>query len=146
MTARLTEKGKTPWVAFVVFLGLALGLTYIFGWNTNPVTFFGEIATLGTILIALTYLVANLALPVYFRRYDPERFSPLLHLVLPLLGAVAIGYPLYELVKPGQPAPFDHYPLIAAGVVVVALIYGGIVYARDRTLGERVGSVVADAD
>jgi amino acid transporter len=146
VTARLTEKGKTPWVAFVVFLGLALGLTYIFGWNTNPVTFFGEIATLGTILIALTYLVANLALPVYFRRYHPERFSPLLHLVLPLLGAVAIGYPLYELVKPGQPAPFDHYPLIAAGVVVVALIYGGIVYARDRTLGERVGSVVADAD
>jgi amino acid transporter len=110
VTARLTEKSKTPWVAFVVFLGIALGLTYIFGWNTNPVTFFGEIATLGTILIALTYLVANLALPVYFRRYHPERFSPLLHLVLPLLGAV------------------------------------GIVYARDRTLGERVGSVVADAD
>jgi amino acid transporter len=146
VTARLTEKGKTPWVAFVVFLGLALGLTYVFGWNTDPVTFFGEIATLGTILIALTYLVANLALPVYFRRYHPDRFSPVLHLLLPLLGAVAIGYPLYELIKPGQPAPFNHYPLIAAGVVVVALIYGGIMYARDRTLGERVGSVVADAD
>jgi hypothetical protein len=69
-----------------------------------------------------------------------------LHLLLPLLGAAAIGYPLYELVKPGQPAPFSHYPLIAAGVVVVALIYGAIMYARDRTLGERVGSVVADAD
>ena len=55
-------------------------------------TFFGEIATQGTILIALTYLVANLALPVCFRRYHPERFSPLLHLVLPHLGAVAIGY------------------------------------------------------
>ncbi|MDQ6835893.1 MAG: APC family permease [Actinomycetota bacterium] len=146
VTARLTEKGKTPWVAFVVFLGLALGLSYVFGWNTDPVVFFGEIATLGTILIALTYLVANLALPVYFRRYHPERFSPLLHLVLPLLGAAAIAYPLYELIKPGQPAPFSHYPLIALGVVVVAAVYGAIVYARDRTLGERVGSVVADAD
>jgi hypothetical protein len=31
-------------------------------------------------------------------------------------------------------------------VAEVALVYGGIVYARDRTLGERVGSVVADAD
>jgi amino acid transporter len=146
VTARLTERGKTPWVAFVVFLGLALGLTYVFGWNTNPVTFFGEIATLGTILIALTYLVANLALPVYFRRYHPERFSPVLHGLLPLLGAGAIGYPLYELVKPGQPAPFSHYPLIALGVIVVAVIYGAVMYARDRTLGERVGSVVADAD
>jgi amino acid transporter len=133
-------------VAFIVYLGLALGLTYVFGWNTDPVTFFGEIATLGTILIAFTYLVANLALPVYFRRFHPERFNPVTHLVLPLLGAAAIAYPLYQLVKPGQPAPFNHYPLIALGVLVVALIYGAIVYRRDPSLGQRVGSIVADAD
>jgi hypothetical protein len=30
--------------------------------------------------------------------------------------------------------------------VVAALIWGAIAYARDRTLGERVGSIVADAD
>jgi hypothetical protein len=30
--------------------------------------------------------------------------------------------------------------------VVAALIWGAIVYARDRTIGERVGSIVADAD
>jgi amino acid transporter len=144
--ARLTLTRRTPWVAFSVYLTLALGLSYVFGWNTDPVTFFGEIATLGTILIALTYLAANLALPVYYRRFERESFSSVKHLVLPLLGAAAIGYPLYELVKPGQPAPFDRYPLIAAGVVVAALIWGAIVYARDRTLGERVGSIVADAD
>jgi amino acid transporter len=146
VTARLTEQRRTPWVAFSIYLALALGLSYVFGWNTDPVTFFGEIATLGTILIALTYLVANLALPVYFRRYEPERFSVLRHVVLPLLGAAAIGYPLYELIKPGQPAPYDHYPLIAAGVVVVALIWGAVAFGRDRTLGQRVGSIVADTD
>jgi amino acid transporter len=146
VTARVTEKGRTPWVAFLVYLGLALGLTYVFGWSTDPVVFFGQIATLGTILIALTYLVANLALPVYLRRFHPERFSVLMHLVLPLLGAAAIAYPLYQLVKPGQPAPFDKYPLIALGVLLVALVYAAIVYGRDRTLGERVGSIVADAD
>ena len=146
VTARLTERRKTPWVAFSVYLALALGLSYVFGWNTDPVTFFGEIATMGTILIALTYLVANLALPVYYHRHERERFSNVKHLLLPLLGAAAIAYPLYELVKPGQPAPFDRYPLIAAGVVVVALIWGAIAFGRDRTLGERVGSIVADAD
>ncbi len=146
VTARVTEKSRTPWVAFLIYLGLGLGLAYVFGWNTDPVVFFGEIATLGTILIALTYLVANLALPVYFRRFHPERFSLLTHLVMPLLGALAIGYPLYELLKPGQPAPFDRYPYIALGVLAVALLYAAIVYRRDRTLGERVGSIVADAD
>ena len=146
LTARVTRRTRTPWVAFLVYLGLALGLTYVFGWNTDPVVFFGEIATLGTILIAFTYLVANLALPVYFRRFHPERFSPLTHLVLPLLGAAAIGYPLEQLVKPGQPHPFNVYPWIALGVLVAALVYGAIVYARDPALGERVGSIVADAD
>jgi amino acid transporter len=144
--AQVTERQRTPWAAFVVFLGVALGLSFIFGWNTDPVVFFGEIATLGTILIALTYLVANLALPVYYRRFHRDSFSPVFHLLLPLLGAAAIGFPLYELVKPGQPAPFNHYPLIALVVVVVALVYGAVVFQRDRTLGERVGSIVADAD
>jgi len=146
VTARLTERSKTPYVAFSIYMILALGLSYVFGWNTDPVTFFGEIATLGTILIALSYLVANLALPVYYRRFEPELFSPVKHVVLPLLGAAAIGYPLYELVKPGQPAPFDHYPLVAAGVLVVALIWGAVAIARDRTVSERVGSIVADVD
>ncbi len=146
VTARVTSTGRTPWVAFVLFLGIGLGLSYVFGWSTDPVKFFGEIATLGTILIAFTYLVANLALPVYFRRFHPERFSPVLHLLLPLLGALAIGYPLYELVKPGQPAPFDRYPWIALGVLLVALVWAAVMYSRDRTLGERVGSIVADAD
>ena len=90
--------------------------------------------------------MANLALPVYYRRFHRDSFSPVFHLLLPLLGAAAIGFPLYELIKPGQPAPFSHYPLIALGVVVVALIYGAVVFRRDRTLGERVGSIVADAE
>ncbi len=129
-----------------MYLALALGLSYVFGWNTDPVAFFGESATMGTILIALTYLVANLALPVYYHRHEQERFSKVKHVLLPLLGAAAIGYPLYELVKPGQPAPFGRYPLIAAGVLAVALIWGAVAVGRDRTLGERVGSIVADAD
>ena len=51
-------------------------------------------------------LVANLGLPVYYRRYRPAEFSGLRHAVLPLLGVAAIAFPLYELVKPGQPAPY----------------------------------------
>ncbi len=146
VTGRVTARSRTPYVAFIVYMVLALGLTYVFGWNTDPVEFFGEIATLGTILIALTYLVANLALPVYFRRFHRDRLSPVTHVLLPLLGAVAIGYPLYQLIKPGQPAPFNHYPLIALGVLVVAAVWGAVVYLRDRSIGERVGSIVADAD
>ncbi len=57
VTGRVTSKTHTPWVAFVVFLGLALGLVHVFCRTSNPaavVVFFGEIATLGTILVSLT--------------------------------------------------------------------------------------------
>jgi amino acid transporter len=143
---RVTREAKTPYVAFIIFLGLALGITFVFGWNTKPETFFGEAATLGTILVSVVYLVTNLALPVHYWRVHREQFGVLRHVVLPALGVAAIGYPIYQLIKPGQPAPFNRYPLIALIIVVVALVYGAIVYARDRTLGERVGSIVADAD
>ncbi len=144
--AKVHSTKQTPWASFVAFLGIGLAVVYIFGWSVDPVTFFGDIATLGTILVALTYLVANLALPVYYRRYHPDQFSWIKHLVLPLLGVLAIGFPLWGLVEPGQPAPFNIFPWISLGIIVVALIYAFILSHRDPTLADRVGSIVADRE
>jgi amino acid transporter len=146
VVAKVTKESRTPWVSFLVYLVIALGLAFGWGWNIDPITFFGESATLGTILIVVTWLVANLALPFYYRRNHPELFNPIRHLVLPVLGIAAIGFPLYELVKPGQPSPFNLFPWIALAVIVVAVIYALILNARDHTLADRVGSIVADAD
>jgi amino acid transporter len=144
--ARVHAENRTPWASFLVFFVIGLGIVYVFGWTISPVTFFGEIATLGTILVALTYLVSNLALPVYYRANHPDLFSPVKHLILPLLGVLAIGFPLYEIVKPGQPDPFNKYPYIALAIVVVAVIYAVILSRRDPSLGDRVGSIVADRE
>jgi amino acid transporter len=141
--AKVTRESRTPYVAFLVYFTLALGITFVFGWSTDPVVFFGEVGTLGTILVALIYLVTNLALPFYAQRHK-HGVQPLRHVLLPLLGVGAIGFPLYELVKPGQPAPFNRYPYVALGVIVVAIVWGLVVAMRDPTLGERVGSIVAD--
>ena len=144
--AQLHPTRRTPWVSFLAFVGIGLAITYIFGWNVDPVTFFGDIATLGTILISLVYLVSNLALPVYYRRHHREQFSLIKHLILPLLGVLAIGFPLYALVQPGQLAPFNLFPWISLGIVVLAFIYAVIMSRRDPTLGDRVGSIIADRE
>ncbi|MGW7003288.1 APC family permease [Streptomyces sp. NPDC054933] len=146
VVAKVTAHTRTPWVSFVVYLAVALGLAFGWGWNTDPVTYFGQSATLGTILIVVTWLAANLALPVYYRRHHREVFSVVRHLILPLAGVAAIGYPLYQLVKPGQPAPFNTFPPISGAIIVIAVVYALVLNARDRTLGERVGSIVADLD
>jgi amino acid transporter len=144
--AKLDPRRHTPWASFLVFFGIGLGIVYIFGWTVDPVTFFGEIAALGTILISVTYLVSNIALPVYYRRHHPDQFSWLKHLILPILGVLAIGFPLWALVQPGQPAPFNLFPWIALGIIVIGLIYAIIISRIDPTLGDRVGSIVADRE
>lgn len=146
VTGRVSAKHRTPVVAFVIFLVVALGLVYGFGWNLDPVVYFGDAATLGAIPVIVVYLVANLALPVYYRRVHPGEFSALRHLILPLLGVAAIAFPLYELVKPGQSAPFDRFPWVTLAIIVAGLIYALVLNAMDHSLADRIGSIVADAD
>jgi amino acid transporter len=114
--ARVSARSKAPWVAVLVYLAVALGIALGWGSTMDPVTFFGDSAELGTILISLVYLVANLALPTYYWRNHRERFSVVRHALLPLVGVAAIGFPLYELIKPGQPAPYNLFPPIC-GVI-----------------------------
>jgi len=129
---RVHPTRRTPVVALCVFLGFSLLLVFAWGGRTDPLEFFAQSSTLGTILVLVVYLVANLGLPVYCRRYRPAEFSGLRHAVLPLLGVAAIAFPLYELVKPGQPAPYNRFPLIWAAIIVVAVLYGAVLARRRR--------------
>jgi amino acid transporter len=110
----------------------------------NALNFFVESSTMGTILVLVVYFLSNLALPFYYRRYRPQEFSAVKHALLPVLGMVAVGVPMYYLVKPGQPAPLNWFPYAALGVIVVSVIYAIAASRRDPGLGDRVGSIIAD--
>jgi amino acid transporter len=144
--ARIHSKNRTPWVSFLFFMGIGLAITYIFGWNVDPVTFFGDIATLGAISVTLVYLVSHIALPFYYWRHYRAEFSFVRHLLLPIIGVLTIGFPLWGLVQPNQSMPFNLFPWISLGIVIVALIYAFILTRRDPTLAERVGSIIADRE
>jgi hypothetical protein len=66
--------------------------------------------------------------------YERSGFRPVL----------AIAIPVYYLCKPPQPQPYDWFPYAALGVVVVSVIYAFVLNRSDPTLGDRVGSIVAD--
>lgn len=91
---------RTPNNAIVTFAVTALliiggwGLGHLLGSggdSMDPVVFFTESSTLGTILILLVYLASNIALPLYYRRYRPQEFRVVRHLVL--AGARHRGHP-----------------------------------------------------
>jgi amino acid transporter len=111
----------------------------------NPVNFFAESSTFGTILVIIVYALSNLALPFYYRRFHPDLFNPIRHALLPAIGFFLIAVPLYYLARPNPPTPpYNWYPWVAGGFIVVAFIYASVLVRRDPGLGERVGSIVAD--
>lgn len=146
---------RTPTNAIFTFVAISLliiggwGLGHIVGGHTgamDPVSFFVESSTMGTILVLLVYLASNIALPFYYKKYRPAEFSSIKHGLLPALGVVAIVVPLYYLAKPGQPAPYNWFPYAALIVLVVSVLYAMYLTRKDPSLGERVGSIVADSE
>jgi amino acid transporter len=132
-------------IAAAIIIVWALG--HVIGGSTgsmSPLNYFAESATMGTILIIVVYALANLALPFYYKKHRPDEFNPIKHGVLPILGFAALAVPMYYLVKPGQPAPYDWFPWAALGAIILAIGYATVLAKRDPTLGDRVGSIVAD--
>jgi amino acid transporter len=150
---RVQPSRQVPRNAIFAFVGIASliivvwGLGHLIGGNggsMSPFIYFNESGTMGTILILVVYFLANLALPFYYRKYRPQEFNVLKHLILPVLGMVAIAIPVYYLSKPGQPAPYSWFPYAALAIIVVAVIYAFVLTRRDPAIGDRVGSIVAD--
>ena len=152
---KVNAKRRTPVNSLLFFLGGTLliiavwGLGHIMGGHgasagMNAVNFFAESSTFGTILVLLVYGLSNLALPFYYKKHHPDLFNAFRHAVLPILGLITILVPLYYLAKPGQPTPYNWYPYMALGVVALAVIYAAALVNRDPSIGERVGSIVAD--
>ncbi|HEY7011396.1 MAG TPA: APC family permease [Streptosporangiaceae bacterium] len=112
--------------------------------SMDPLNFFFESSTMGTILVLVVYFLANLALPFYYRKYRPAEFNVVKHIVLPVLGMIAIAVPVYYLTKPGQEQPYNWFPYAALAIVVISVIYAYVMNRRDPGLGERAGSIVAD--
>jgi amino acid transporter len=145
---KIHPRHKTPHVAMWAYIIVALLIVLIFGYiyKIDPVTLFGDTGTLGTIPVIVTYLVTNLALPVYMLRYHRADFSAVKHLVIPVLGTVLMLFPLWGLVQPGQPYPFNIYPYLVLALLVLSLIYGALLAGRSPDLVQRIGSYVADEE
>src|ERR1700683_3308772 len=137
---RVNAKRLTPVNAIFAFTGIGGLITagwaprHLIGGHTGSLSalnFYDESATMGTILILVVYFLANLALPFYYRKYRPAEFNIIKHIVLPVLGMVAIGVPVYYLVKPGQSQPYNWFPYAALGILIVSILYSMWLVRRD---------------
>lgn len=122
--AALSKQYKTPWIATIGIYSTAAVVAVIFGGRSDPFVFFSEAATLGAILLGLTYAATCISLPVYFRRFAQSEFRYVRHLAIPTIGLILICAAIVSLLLPGQPPPFSYFPLITLLIILISLLIG----------------------
>jgi amino acid transporter len=143
---KIHPQHKTPHLAMWVFLVIAVALILGFGLigGVKPLDYFGFAGTLGTIPIILTYMLTNLALPVYVIRYHRSELEIVRHVLLPIAGTLIMLFPLWGLIQPGQAWPFNVFPWIALGALALSVVYGIVMARLSPGLASRIGAYVAD--
>jgi amino acid transporter len=143
---KIHPQHQTPHWAMWVFLIIAVVLVLGFGLigGVAPMDYFGFAGTLGTIPIILTYMLTNLALPVYVIRRHRSELNIVSHIFLPVAGTLVMLVPLWGLVQPGQSWPFSVFPWIALVVLVLSALYGVVIARLSPGLAARIGAYVAD--
>lgn len=143
---KIHPQHQTPHSASWIFLAIAVCLILGFGLigNVAPLTYFGYAGTLGTIPVIITYMLTNLALPVYVFRHRRSELDVVRHVLLPIAGTVVMLFPLWGLIQPGQTRPYNLFPWIALGVFALSTIYGLVIARLSPGLAGRIGAYVAD--
>jgi amino acid transporter len=143
---KIHPRHQTPHRAMWVFLIIAVALILGFGLlgGVAPMDYFGLAGTLGTIPIIITYMLTNLALPVYVIRYRRSELDVVRHILLPVAGTLVMLFPLWGLIQPGQAWPFNVFPWMALGVLALSVVYGIVIARLSPGLAHRIGAYVAD--
>ncbi|QNI31953.1 APC family permease [Alloacidobacterium dinghuense] len=143
---KIHPRHQTPhsamWVFLMIAAALVLGFSLLGG--IAPLDYFGFAGTLGSIPIILTYMLTNLALPVYVLRHHRSELDIFRHFVLPIAGTLVMLFPLWGLIQPGQARPFNLFPWIALSVLALSTTYGIVIARLSPGLAGRIGAYVAD--
>jgi len=148
--ARVHPKYRSPvpaiLTAFVITVAVTLGL----GLGYDPVTAFVMVATALVIVIVAVYILMNAACIGFFAR-PGQRFNPLLHLVIPVLGIAAFvpawltaaGIDVFSFISP-LGAPYSYMGPGVAGFMIIGVIYLIYLYRRHPRRVVDVGLVHVD--
>jgi L-asparagine transporter-like permease len=110
-------------LAFVMVLDLLI--LVIFGAaKAKPFNVFFYFATIGTLSLLAMYVMTNVAALRFLGRRRARA-----ELVLPVAGIAVAGYVLYHHIWPVPASPYDAFPYVVAGWLVVGV---AVAFARAR--------------
>lgn len=143
---RTHRQRKTPHVAIAALAILAALLGVPLAAATHPFDVWAYFGFMISIMFLLVYFSTNLALIRLIRRDFPDEFHVWLHGVFPIVGALAMAYPLYRVVIPVPPSPYWQLALGVLIWLVVGAAVLGILLARDPEAVSRAGLVMGELE
>ena len=141
---------KTPFNATCVVAVIATVVAAIVGFNFSSKLMGGDaftvyflLATIGTLAVVLVYIGLCLGGIGFFYRTS-RRFNPLVHGLIPLIGAVIFGAALYGSIWPLPPSPIDTAIYITAAWLAIGIgALAWIIRTRPDSV-ERIGSILGE--
>lgn len=147
--AKTHPEKHTPWVAAIVITALGGAGGVIFGLAWDPYQVWGFLGTVLALSAIFVYILVSIAVGPYYRREHPDEFSPISHVLVPIVAIVIMLLPLVingGLLYPVPAYPFNLPPYIALAWLIIG---GGIVVYlrryRPETL-ERAGRLMAEPE
>src|SRR5437764_2063091 len=150
--ARTHAKFKTPANASITvaviataaaaLIGFGFGKPAVFGSDAFTVYyFFATIGTLGVILVYIALCFGGIA---FFYRSTTSKFNPVVHGLIPLIGAVIFGAAWYGSVYPVPPSILKSTPYITIAWLVVGI--GALLWLRANRSESvaRIGSILGE--
>ena len=127
-------------MAFAVVVGVALRIN-----GTTSVNAFFYMGTIGVLSMLVAYIVVNLGA---MRFLHLGRREALWRVIVPILAIVALVYVIYKNVWPRPAYPYDNFPLMVGGWlllgILITLFYPGLARRVGIGLSEAEGIKASD--
>jgi amino acid transporter len=142
---------KTPVNATIAVTALAIVMALVMGYPLSdsafgqPLSNYYFWATVGTLLVIVVYIMICLGGIVYFWNTRASRnWNPLIHVGIPLVGAIVFGAALYGSIHPAPPGILKWTPYVA--VVWLALGIGVLLWLRSTRPDQvaQIGSILGE--
>ncbi|HEY2077678.1 MAG TPA: APC family permease [Streptosporangiaceae bacterium] len=149
--ARTHPRYKTPVNAALAVTVLAIVMALVMGYPLSDSTFGHPLsnyyfwATTGTLLVIVVYIMICLGGIVYFWNTRASRnWNPLVHVGIPVVGAIVFGAALYGSIHPAPPGILKWTPYVA--LVWLVLGIGVLLWLRSSRPDQvaQIGSILGE--
>ena len=141
----------------IIGIALAVGLGLAFNGYASggPITTYGFIGVMLGLLFAAMYIAVNAAAIGYFLGPARDEFNVLKHLVVPILGILAmivgflsalggVSIPILGVDLPPLPEPYNWAPLVVGVWMLIGLVAFFVLRSRDPEAIGQLGAAVAE--